>query len=447
VGIGTIAPAQTLHVQGTARISTPSGTPTTIAGRNADGDVGDVTLGSGLVLTGGVLTATPIADNDWDLTGNTGTNPATNFIGTGDAQPLVIRTNAVEHMRITSGGNVGINNGTPLSPLSFASAIEPKISFWDGGNTTNHFGIGVSNGQLNYHVTPGAIHAFYAGGKNGDGAELMRIQGNGNVGIGTTTPNGKLDVDSGDVLLSEGYSLRWGAGATSNRIFQKGDLGYNGSHLFLESRQNMVFIADVNNSVNDNNVGFVWATNISWEDGTPTEHMRLTDIGRLGIGTSSPDYKLDVVGDINASNTVRAGGVILTSDARLKRNISNTQHGLSTIMKLNPVEYEKKNTIQDSVYDRHEIGFIAQEVAKVLPSLVTEGKDTNKTLAVSYTELIPVLTKAIQELNTQVETLKSENNELKESKAVTAQLIERVKQMEQMMGIKEIEGTSKVAGK
>jgi hypothetical protein len=182
--------------------------------------------------------------------------------------------------------------------------------------------------------------------------------------------------------------------------------------------------------------------------------MRLTDAGNLGLGIAAPAYRMDVVGDINASATVRAGGVVLTSDARLKRNISNTQQGLSTIMKLNPVEYEKKNTIQDSVYNRHEIGFIAQEVAKVLPSLVTEGKDADKTLAVSYTELIPVLTKAMQEQQVQIDALKSENQklkttevELKENKAVTAQLMERVKQMEQMMGIKEIEGTSKVAGK
>ncbi len=64
------------------------------------------------------------------------------------------------------------------------------------------------------------------------------------------------------------------------------------------------------------------------------------------------------------------------------------------------------------------------------------------------------LTRAIQEQqvqidnqNTQIETLKAENQKLKGNEAVTAQLMERVKQMEQMMGIKEIEGTSKVAGK
>ncbi|MFP3534818.1 tail fiber domain-containing protein, partial [Burkholderia sp. SIMBA_042] len=65
-------------------------------------------------------------------------------------------------------------------------------------------------------------------------------------------------------------------------------------------------------------------------------------------------------------------------------------------MALRPVQYEKKNSIESNEYNRHEIGFVAQEVAKVIPSIVTKGVDADKTLAVSYTEIIPILTKAIQ---------------------------------------------------
>jgi hypothetical protein len=661
IGIATNFPQQTLHVEGTARVTGSAGTPTTITGRNATGDIGNLTLGTGLTLTGGVLSASPAASG-WALTGNTGTNPASNYIGTSDAQPLVLRTNAAERMRVLANGNVGINNVAPISPLSFANALGTKIAFFDGG-LNQYMGIGVSSAQLNYHVASNSTHVFYAGGTNGDGTELMRIANTGNVGIGTSAPTAKLDVngtariqgstgtptaitgrdaagninnitlganlslaggvlsatgggtsgwglngnagtdvninyigtsdgqplafrtgagelmrlentgnlgintnnpqrtlhvqggvritgnvgtptaimgrdgagdinnltlgtgltltggvlsaspatsgwalsgnagsdpninyvgtadgqplifrtnatermrmqstgnigigtnnpavmldvDSGDVALTQTHKLIWGADS-DERIFAYRDIGYPGANLFLESRENIGFIIDRNNTASvSNTVGFIWATNTSWLDGIPQELMRLTDAGNLGLGIAAPAYRMDVVGDINASATVRAGGVVLTSDARLKRNISNTQKGLSTIMKLNPVEYEKKNTIQDSVYDRHEIGFIAQEVAKVLPSLVTEGKDADKTLAVSYTELIPVLTKAMQEQQGQIDALKAENQklktaevELKENKVATAQLMERVKQMEQMMGIKEIEGSSKVAGK
>jgi hypothetical protein len=373
---------------GTARIAGSAGTPASIMGRDVNGNVGNITLGANLSLAGGVLSATGGGTAGWGLSGNAGTNPASNFIGTTDAQPLVFST----------------------------------------GNS-----------------------------------EKMRIGANGFIGIGTSTINSLLDIGAGDVTLTQGYAIRWGNSVNAERIFQSDNLGYPGQNLNLEAREYMVFTIDRNGTAtNSNTVGYVWNTNDSWTNGgTPTELMRLTDAGNLGLGIASANYKLDVVGDINASANVRAGGVILTSDARLKRNICNTQHGLSTIMKLNPVEYEKKNTIQDSVYNRHEIGFIAQEVAKVLPSLVTEGKDADKTLAVSYTELIPVLTKAIQEQQTQIENqhaqitaqdqkisaLVAENKELKENKVATAQLMERVKQMEQMMGINEIEGTSKVAGK
>lgn len=54
------------------------------------------------------------ASNAWDLTGNAGINPATNFIGTTDAQPWIVRTNNTERVRILSGGNILFNRTTAL---------------------------------------------------------------------------------------------------------------------------------------------------------------------------------------------------------------------------------------------------------------------------------------------------------------------------------------------
>ncbi len=59
--------------------------------------------------------------NDWKLTGNAGTNPATNFLGTTDNQDLVFRTNNSEKVRILSGGNVGININNPAARLHLFS--------------------------------------------------------------------------------------------------------------------------------------------------------------------------------------------------------------------------------------------------------------------------------------------------------------------------------------
>jgi hypothetical protein len=59
--------------------------------------------------------------NEWHLTGNTGTTPGTNYIGTADAQALVVKTNATEQMRVTSAGNVGIGTTTPTARLDVVS--------------------------------------------------------------------------------------------------------------------------------------------------------------------------------------------------------------------------------------------------------------------------------------------------------------------------------------
>lgn len=55
---------------------------------------------------------TSYGNDEWQILGNAGTNPATNYVGTSDVVDLVFRTNSIEAMRISAGGNVGI--GTPL---------------------------------------------------------------------------------------------------------------------------------------------------------------------------------------------------------------------------------------------------------------------------------------------------------------------------------------------
>lgn len=102
------------------------------------------------------------------------------------------------------------------------------------------------------------------------------------------------------------------------------------------------------------------------------------------------------------------GGVIVgtqTSDIRLKSNIVSCPYGLDTVMQLNPVEYDK----QTGSLTKHEIGFAAQEVVSLVPEAVYDTNEDidgteNTKLAMEYTQLIPVLTKAIQELKTALDT-------------------------------------------
>ena len=65
----------------------------------------------------------------WNLTGNSGTNPSTNFLGTKDNQPLVIKTDGKEALRIAPTGSIGLGTSSPQNRLHVgpgSSSIAPS---------------------------------------------------------------------------------------------------------------------------------------------------------------------------------------------------------------------------------------------------------------------------------------------------------------------------------
>ena len=122
-----------------------------------------------------------------------------------------------------------------------------------------------------------------------------------------------------------------------------------------------------------------------------------------GAGSNTIQLGNTAVTLVKTSGTVNANGTTLTSDLRIKSNIVPLANSLATVMQLNPVHYMKKGSLASTAYTREENGFIAQEIQKILPFVVTEGTDENKLLSVDYNSFIPVLTKAIQEQQKQIE--------------------------------------------
>lgn len=152
----------------------------------------------------------------WSLTGNTGTNPTVNFIGTTDSQALVIRTNNIEKMRITADGKIGIGTNAPENLLHVkntgsccggilfeadyeALAIRSNIAngfpgtnlYNQNGNRYGAFSGRNSDRQIFIVADSGDI-AFWTGYPT---AQRMIIKENGNTGIGTGSPAFKLDVN------------------------------------------------------------------------------------------------------------------------------------------------------------------------------------------------------------------------------------------------------------
>jgi hypothetical protein len=64
------------------------------------------------------------ATSNWSLNGNSGTNPATQFIGTADGQPLIMRTDNTERLRIDAAGNVGIGTNNPTAKLNVDGSVK-----------------------------------------------------------------------------------------------------------------------------------------------------------------------------------------------------------------------------------------------------------------------------------------------------------------------------------
>lgn len=137
-----------------------------------------------------------------------------------------------------------------------------------------------------------------------------------------------------------------------------------------------------------------------------------TQIG--GGGTSTGPYRLEINGDAYISNAWYA------SDARYKKDISPIENGLSTLLKLNPVNY----TYRDDIFFKkvegdtskplkmefskgEQIGFLAQELETVVPSAVMTRGDGYK--AVNYNQLLGLIVQSIKEQNEliSIETSKS----------------------------------------
>jgi Chaperone of endosialidase len=190
---------------------------------------GNIKINDASAVVGHVLTAVDAtglakwvapsgSGSSWSLMGNAGTN-STNFIGTTDAQPLRFATGAgsVEKMRIDAAGNVGIGTTTPNASLQFNNAIaNRRIVLWEALNDDHQFyGFGINSSTLRYQAAQGADHAFYAATSSFSSDEIMRIKGNGRVGIGITAPLSTLHIahpnvaGEGLTIQNKGNGIKW----------------------------------------------------------------------------------------------------------------------------------------------------------------------------------------------------------------------------------------------
>jgi len=199
-------------------------------------------------------------------------------------------------------------------------------------------------------------------------SEKMRIDSSGNVGIGTTSPGALFHVQESGTGAGIG-------GIITETTTQNGNAGIR-------------FRTDGTDR---------WAITTI---GTNGSDLRIRD-----ADGSADRIQIDSSGDLHCDQDVVAFSST-PSDKKLKTNVKNIDYGLDTIMKLKPKQYDWKTD------DRHDIGFIAQEVEQVIPEIVKDKKHFDKEIkTLNYEKLTAVLIKAVQEQQVQIEELKTKIGE------------------------------------
>lgn len=226
---------------------------------------------------------------------------------------------------------------------------------------------------------------------NNNLAPLANPHFTGSVGVGTTNPGAALDIN-GTGNFSGVLSIPGGAsnlpGFHFSTVGSADSYGIN-IGIALDTQYNLVAAVS--------NLGF----RVVNSDGNVP--FSVASSGNVGIGTTTPSYALTVNGTAYASG---AAGAL--SDARDKEAIQYLPEGaLDIVMKLRPASFRWKKPVDDGMRGE-QMGFVAQDVEKIIPSLVLIQKDDRKTEALKYNEFIPILTKAIQEQQAEIEDLRAQ---------------------------------------
>jgi hypothetical protein len=121
--------------------------------------------------------------------------------------------------------NVGIGTTAPRFPMSFPASNGQKISVYDDGNPAGlNFGIGMFSHQtMQIHSATSGDDIAFGYGSATNFMELLRIKGNGNVGINNTNPSEKLDVN-GNINITGTIKVN-GTDGAANQVLMKNSTG------------------------------------------------------------------------------------------------------------------------------------------------------------------------------------------------------------------------------
>ena len=287
--------------------------------------------------------------------------PSSDTIGIGDVHSgdglrdnLVLKTRDQDRLFINGSGNVGIGTTDPESKLEIygdGSTVGSAAIRFNQPNGENGFSIGLGTTDNKLHI---------GDSWNPESGTHVTIEQSGNVGIGTTDPSAKLEV-RGRIYMRNGFALN----TTAADFYMGGEFDRKRGRALVAGGDSL--IANYNN-----------------------------DFSRF-----------DVHSNMTVSGSVTATSFLYSSDQNKKKDIQTLGSPLETIQNLRGVSFRWQENDEES------IGFIAQEVEKVLPSLVS-GEEGEKSVA--YGNLTAVLVEAVKQQQKQIAELRAALEELNSDK-------------------------------
>jgi hypothetical protein len=399
VGIGTTSPSSKLSVDGDIRLQSSTAAAKSLIFSSPASNWGPQDSSIKFTPADGVNAATTLSFNLWDGLG------AIN-----------------ERMRITSGGQVLIGQ-------TVASGNTNGIYFRPGVES----GIVVTSDvalQLSRLSTTGDIQTLYYGstriGKIAVGSSTVTFESATNGGI-TVNSSGNVSIGTSSPLQTASNRTVTTINGTSSAILNlatgdtlRGYVYVDSSGTTLESIGTLSIGTNTSSAL------------VAYTGGT--ERMRINSDGNIRLFiTTALDTKIEwfqtpanvvqarIWADGNPRLNVQvggSGGVYLASGGtswtsasdEILKNINNViGNAIDKLNTLRAVNFSWKSDTSN----KENLGLIAQDVEAVFPQIVDTDKDG--LMGVRYTELIPVLVKAIQEQQSQIETLKSKIEILEQS--------------------------------
>ena len=403
VGIGTTSPTSVLHtIASGAKTTTYTGNLLTNIATSSTSSINKTGLEIKSTGTWSGASSNNIGLYVSSVTGGT-TNYDAIFNGGGN---VGIGTNAAVHNKlvvVSSAGKIKMAIGHSYSISATApTSIDSSTYLHLGMGETNEgsyrlIGFGYNNAGA---ALPAAWMGYQQMTSNGNqfgdlifgtrnvttnttATERMRIQYDGNVGVGTAAPSSILHTVASGVKTT----------SYSGNLFT--NTATNATVNATKSGVRITSTGTWTGAGNGTNIG-LYVSSVT--GGTNNYDAIFNGGGNVGIGTTSPSEKLEVNGNIK----IPAGNSYIGSDIRLKTDIDSIENSLQLVKQLQGVYFKWDTTVLNPMglnySSGRQIGFIAQNVQTVLPEIVATDSDSLGLLSVDYSRFTPVLVEAVKEL-------------------------------------------------